>query len=262
MTRTVRDAAVMLDVLTGPDSRDWAALAPPRDSYVTALRGGVAGLRIAYSPTLGFGRNDPQVEAAVAAAVQVLLEAGADVDQVDPDITDPVDAFHTLWFSGAAKVVEQYGPGSFERIDPGLRAAIEEHGLPASASDFLDASAVRMDLGVRMGAFHDSYDLLVTPTMPIPAFAAGRDAPEGWPSTLWTSWTPYTYPFNMSQQPAVSLPCGLTGDGRPIGLQIVGARHQDALVLRAGHTFQELTDWHRAVPTLLQPRSGADKEEA
>ena len=93
-------------------------------------------------------------------------------------------------------------------------------------------------MGVLMGAFHEEYDLLVTPTMPIPAFDCARQAPSGWKTDLWTSWTPYTYPFNMTQQPAVSVPCGLTSSGLPVGLQIVGARTQDRLVLRAARAFE------------------------
>ena len=251
MTRTVTDCALLLDLVTPPDSRDWAALPPPTQSYLEGLEDGVAGLRVAFSPTLGYGHNDPEVDQAVRAAAQVLADAGAVVEEVDPDISDCVDAFHVLWFTGAAKVIEGYGEGAIERVDPGLRKAIGEFAADASAAAYLDAMAVRMDLGVRMGAFHDRFDLLLTPTMPIPAFPKGQDAPDGWSSQLWTSWTPYTYPFNMTQQPALSLPCGVTADGRPIGLQVVGARHSDALVLRAGRAYERVTDWHTRTPTLL-----------
>jgi aspartyl-tRNA(Asn)/glutamyl-tRNA(Gln) amidotransferase subunit A len=251
MTRTVTDAALLLDLIARPDSRDWAALDPPAASYLEGLDDGVVGLRIALSPTLGYGRNDSEVDAAVRAAAQVLADAGAYVEEVDPDIADCVDAFHILWFTGAAKVIEQYGEGAIKRVDPRLREAIGEFGTDVSAAAYLDATAERMDLGVRMGAFHDRFDLLLTPTMPIPAFSTGQDAPDGWPSTLWTSWTPYTYPFNMTQQPALSLPCGLTAGRRPIGLQVVGPRHADALVLRAGRAYERATEWHTATPSLL-----------
>jgi aspartyl-tRNA(Asn)/glutamyl-tRNA(Gln) amidotransferase subunit A len=109
--------------------------------------------------------------------------------------------------------------------------------------------AVRNDLGVRMGEFHSRYDLLLTPTLPIPAFAAGVEVPEGWPRERWTSWTPFTYPFNMTQQPAASVPCGFVS-GLPVGLQIVGPRHGDAQVLALAHAFQMATDWHLHPPTL------------
>lgn len=251
MARTVRDAALLLDVLARPDSRDWAALDRVSGSYLEGIEDGVAGLRIAYSPTLGYGTNDPQVEQAVTVAAGVFADLGAHVEQVDPPVTDCVDAFHVLWFTGAAKVVEQYGEGALGRVDPRLRQAIVELGTDVSASDHLDATAVRMDLGVRMGAFHQEHDLLLTPTMPIAAFPVGQDAPDGWPSTLWTSWTPYTYLFNMTQQPALSVPCGFTSDSRPVGLQLVGPRHAEALTLRAGRAYERATDWHLARPTLL-----------
>ena len=255
MTRSVRDAALLMDVVCSPDPRDWAALPPPEGSFAQALSRHpdevLPGLRVALSPTLGYGTNDPEVEAAVRAAAQVLADAGAVVEEVDPGVEDCVDAFHVLWFTGAAKVVSAYGPDALDRIDPVLARCIREYGPEASASDYLDAMAVRMALGVRMGAFHESWDVMLTPTMPIAAFPIGQDSPTDWPSDLWTSWTPYTYPFNMTQQPALSVPCGFTSDRRPIGLQLVGARHSDSLLLRVGEAYQQLTDWHTAVPTLI-----------
>ncbi|MGV0738717.1 amidase [Mycobacterium sp. DBP42] len=251
MARTVADVAALLDVITGFDARDWSAMPSPSSSFGAALSGGIAGLRIAYSPNLGFGANDPEVDAAVRAAVDVLAAAGAHVEQVDPGFTDPVHAFHVLWFAGEAKVLEGKltGPAA-ERLDPGLRRTATT-GAGFTASDYLDATAVRMKLGELMGRFHQAYDLLVTPTLPLTAFPVGQDVPDGSTSPDWTSWTPYTYPFNLTQQPALSVPCGFTTAGLPVGLQIVGPRHADALVLRAGQAYQDATDWHRRVPALL-----------
>ncbi|GAB3241259.1 amidase [Mycolicibacterium hippocampi] len=252
MTRTVRDTAALLDVITGFDARDWAAMPTPTASFLDGLDGGVAGLRVGFSPNLGFVRNDPEVDAAVRAAVAVLADAGAVVEEVDPGFTDPVEAFHVLWFSGEAKVLEAYGElaALAGRADPGLLRTAQI-GASFSASDYLDATAVRMQLGQLMGRFHQSYDVLVTPTLPLPAFPVGSDVPDGSPSPDWTSWTPYTYPFNMTQQPALSVPCGFTTAGLPVGLQIVGPRHADALVLRVGQAYQSATDWHRRTPTLM-----------
>jgi aspartyl-tRNA(Asn)/glutamyl-tRNA(Gln) amidotransferase subunit A len=250
MTRSVRDCAALLDVITGFDARDWSAMPPPPRSFLDGLDGGVAGLRIAFSPNLGFVQNDPEVDVAVRAAVDVLADAGAEVDEVDPGFADPVEAFHVLWFSGEAQVLAAYGEAVDDRVDPGLRrtAAV---GATYSAADYLDATAVRMALGGLMGRFHQTYDVLLTPTLPLPAFPVGQDVPDGWSSPDWTSWTPYSYPFNLTQQPALSVPCGFTAAGLPVGLQVVGPRHADALVLRVGQAYQSATDWHLSTPALL-----------
>ena len=242
MTRTVSDTALLLDVIAGFDSRDWSALPTPTVSFLDGLDDGVEGLRIAYSANLGYVENDPDVEALVRAAVDVLADAGAVVEEVDPGFTDPVDAFELLWFAGAAKVLDAYGPDAIDKVDPALRLGIETSGW-VNASEFLDANQVRMDLGLRMGRFHETYDLLLTPTMPITAFPRGQEAPDGWPSQHWTSWTPYSYPFNMTQQPAASVPCGFTPAGLPVGLHVVGPRHADRLVLRAARAYEKAAAW-------------------
>ena len=254
MTRTVLDASLYMDALIRPDGRDWSgmppsATSPSRDGYETAAREGMsgdkplAGVRIAYSPDLGFVRNDPEVERDVASAVRLLEELGAQVEQPDLGLTDPVDAFHVLWFAGAEAVLRPYAPGGdvtalFERIDPSLADALQRYN-GFTAQDFLDATAVRMSLGNKMGALHDSYDLLVTPTMPIPPFEIGSDVPPNWHSPDWTSWTPYTYLFNMTQQPALSIPCGATSAGLPTGIQIVAKRFDDRAVMRAGAALEQ-----------------------
>ncbi|WP_018155440.1 amidase [Demetria terragena] len=254
MTRSVRDCALLLDVISGPDSRDWSAMPTRRSSWTDGLGQGVAGMRLAYSANLGYGHNAPGVDAAFHAALDVLRGLGAEIDEVELGLDDPVEAFHTLWFTGAAKVVDAYGDGARERIDPGLRSAIEQFGDGATAQDYLDATAVRAEWGRRTGELHDTYAALLTPTMPIPAFAAGQPAPDGWHSQLWTSWCPYTYPFNMTQQPALTVPCGFTGEGLPLGLQVVAARHQDATTLRVGHAYESGTNWHHLMPPLLSER--------
>ncbi|MDT9701634.1 amidase [Streptomyces sp. P17] len=237
MTRDAADAALMLDVIGAPDSRDWSALGPVSGSFTDGLTGGVRGLRVAYSPSLG-GQVAvrPAVASAVRRAVERLAGLGAYVEETDPDVTDPVDAFHTLWFSGAARVTQHLGPHQRELLDPGLRE-ICALGARYSALDYLAAVDVRMELGRRMGRFHDSCDLLVTPTLPITAFEAGAEVPKGSGHRRWTGWTPFTYPFNMTQQPAATVPVGTDGDGLPVGLQIVAARHRDDLVLRAAHAL-------------------------
>lgn len=239
MTRDAADAALMMDVISGPDARDWSALGPVTGSFVDALAGGVRGLRVAYSPSLG-GQVavQPAVAAAVRGTVERLAGLGAYVTEADPDFTDPVDAFHTLWFAGAARVTQRFGPHQRELLDPGLRE-IRDLGARVNALEYLAAVDVRMELGRRMGLFHESYDILVTPTLPLTAFEAGAEVPKNSGHRRWTGWTPFTYPFNLTQQPAATVPVGLDPEGLPIGLQIVAARHRDDLVLRTAHALYE-----------------------
>ncbi|WP_330304821.1 MULTISPECIES: amidase [unclassified Streptomyces] len=239
MARDAADAALLMDVISGPDARDWSALGPVGGSFVGALEGGVRGLRVAYSPSLG-GQVAvrPAVAAAVRRAVERLAGLGAYVTEADPDLTDPLDAFHTLWFGAAARLTQPLGPHQRELLDPGLRE-ISGLGARISVLDYLAAVDVRMGLGRRMGRFHESYDILVTPTLPLTAFEAGAEVPAGAGHRRWTGWTPFTYPFNMTQQPAATVPVGLAPDGLPVGLQIVAARHRDDLVLRTAHALYE-----------------------
>ncbi|GAA2416975.1 amidase [Actinomadura vinacea] len=252
MTRTVEDAALLMDVICGFDSRDWSALAPPHAPF-SPLTGGLDGLVVGYSPTLGFASVDPEVAAPVEAAVEAFAALGAKVERVDPGFADPVAEFEVLWFAGAAKVVQHLTEAERAALDPGLREVCDI-GAGYSASDYLDATARRMELGRIMGRFHERYDLLLTPTMPIAAFDAERVAPAagaGAGKSRWTGWTPFTYPFNMTQQPAASVPCGFTAEGLPVGLQVVGPRHADALVLNACLAYERAHPWRDRRPPLL-----------
>ncbi|MEV6907293.1 amidase [Amycolatopsis sp. NPDC051071] len=242
MARSVDDTALLLDVLALPDYRDPAALAPPVATYREAVRRDVRGLNVAYSPTLGYVDVDPEVAAIVKAAVQSLGDAGLHIEETDPGFTDPKDAFDILWSTGAAKWLDAFPAGSDEKVDPGLRK-VWEFGKTFSASDYLGANAERAALGILMGEFHTRYDVLITPTVPIPAFEAGHEVPPGSGLSGWPDWTPFTYPFNMTQQPAISVPAGRTSNGLPVGLQIVGPRHSDDLVLAVAKLLEEVRPW-------------------
>jgi aspartyl-tRNA(Asn)/glutamyl-tRNA(Gln) amidotransferase subunit A len=251
ITWSVADAVLLLDVISGPDNRDWSALPPPGEpaggSSGEPAGGEVRGLRVAFSATLGYASVDPEVAALVAAAAGVFAELGAHVEAVDPGFADPVEEFHVLWFAGAAKSIESLSPARRAELDPGL-LEVSERGARHSALEYLTATACRMELGRLMGRFHQDYDLLLTPTLPIPAFAAGREVPAGSAEPRWTSWTPFTDPFNMTQQPAASIPCGFTEAGLPVGLQVVGPRHADARVLAACRAFELARPWHDRRP--------------
>jgi Asp-tRNA(Asn)/Glu-tRNA(Gln) amidotransferase A subunit family amidase len=231
--RTIEDTAMLMDIIALPSHRDPTSLPAAIATYRGQIRRDVIGLGVAYSPTLGYVRVDPQIADVVAAAVRTLADAGLHVVEADPGFADPIDAFETLWATGAAGSLRGYDEAARDLVDPGL-LAMWDRGLGMSAVDYLDARKACIDLGLTMGEFHETHNLLITPTTPIPAFAAGHDVPVGSGMSWWAQWTPFTYPFNMTQQPALSIPIGTTTEGLPIGLQIVGPRHSDDLVLAVG----------------------------
>ena len=248
MARTVADAALLLDALGSPDYRDPLALdrRTPVSAELDAVR--VGGLRVAYSPALGYAKVDPEVAAAVRGAVTALEQAGALVTLADPEFVSPLPAFDVLWYAGAARIVDDIPEDRRHLIDPGL-AEIAEEGQRYSAVGYLQALRERAELGIAMGAFHQTYDLLVLPTEPIVAFAAGAEVPDGSAQPRWTSWTPFTYPFNMSHQPAATVPCGFSAAGLPIGVQVVGPRHADGLVLAACAAIEAALPWRDRWPS-------------
>jgi aspartyl-tRNA(Asn)/glutamyl-tRNA(Gln) amidotransferase subunit A len=235
ITRSVADAALMLNVLSLPDARDWHALPFEARDWRTGLDRGIVDLRIAYSPDLGYAKVDPEVAAIVKEALRVFTDLGAKVEEKNPGFESPEGIFRTHWFSAAAFLVNGIPAAQRGLVDRGL-LEIAEHGAKVSAADLLDAQMKRGALGARMNLFHRDYDLLVTPTLAVAAFDAGREFPEG--KTRWIDWTPFSFPFNLTQQPAASIPCGFTKSGLPVGLHLVGPKYDDALVLRAARAFE------------------------
>ncbi len=237
LTRTVTDTALMLTVISEPDARDWTSLPYEKRDYREGLEDGVAGLRVAFSPTLGYAEVDPEIAELVHAATEVMRDLGAIVEEVDPGFDDPYETFRRHWFGAAGKLVGNLPPEKRELLDPGLRE-VAASGAVITYSEFMDAMEARNQIGETMSRFHETYDLLLTPTLPIPAFKAGQETPDPENQPRWSVWTPFTFPFNLSQQPAASVPCGFTGEGLPAGLQIIGPRHADTLVLRVARAYE------------------------
>jgi aspartyl-tRNA(Asn)/glutamyl-tRNA(Gln) amidotransferase subunit A len=239
MARTVEDLALMLTVIGGRDVRDPYAL-PPAGDWRQGIEDGIEGLKIAFSPTLGYAEVDPEIAALVAAAAKIVAELGAKVEETDPGFADPAPVFDTLWRSGAARALRGLSEAERTKLDPGLARVIEA-GLRFSAVEYLEADVARSALGHRMAAFHERYDLLLTPAMPVPALPAERDDDD----FDWPAWSPFTYPFNMTRQPAAVVPCGLTKAGLPAAIQIVGPLYADALVLRAARAIERAYPFRR-----------------
>jgi aspartyl-tRNA(Asn)/glutamyl-tRNA(Gln) amidotransferase subunit A len=242
ITRTVSDAALMLNVLALADGRDWFALPYDGRDYMIGFEDGVRGLRIAFSPSLGFADVTPEIADLVAAAAAVFVELGAVVEQVDAVMADPIDVFVPHWYVGAANLLRGFTAEQRAKMDEGLQE-IAAAGAQVGLMDYLTAMRRRAELGAAMRRFHESYDLLLTPTLPLAAFAAGQERPDPERQPRWINWAPFSNPFNLTQQPAASVPCGLTAAGLPVGLQIVGPMHADALVLRAARAFEAARPW-------------------
>jgi aspartyl-tRNA(Asn)/glutamyl-tRNA(Gln) amidotransferase subunit A len=234
LTRSVRDAALLLDVIARPDWRDWNALPAQEIAWQADLDAGIKGLRIAFSPTLGYAQVDPEIEKIVTDAAAVFAAEGAIVERVDPGIEDPIDIFRTLWSTGAAKLLASIEVDRRSLVEQGLQD-IAEKGRSIDAVSYLRAVDRREALGRDFNRFHRNWDLLLTPTTAYPASLVGA-AGEDLVSRPVSS--PFTYPFNLTQQPAASVPAGFTSGGLPVGLQIVGAKFADATVLRAARSFE------------------------
>jgi aspartyl-tRNA(Asn)/glutamyl-tRNA(Gln) amidotransferase subunit A len=240
LTQSVADAALVLSIVAAPDPYDVYSWISPAPDFRTGLDDGVHKLRVAYSPRLGYARHiDPEIESEIAAAARIFADLGAVVEEADPDLAgDPGDIWSKLWWACAAATLQPYGERIRSHADPGL-VTRAERGLKTSAVDIINAQLKRAELSGAFARFFERYDLLITPTVPLAAFDAGHMVPPSgdW-GEEWISWTPFSYPFNLTQQPAASIPCGMTVAGLPVGLQIVGAIGADALVLRASRAFE------------------------
>ena len=237
-TMSVTDAALMLNVMAQPDARDWTSLPPDSRDYSVGLHEGIRGLRIAYSPTLGYAKNvHPEVAAAVEQGARTLQALGAVVELQDPGFDDPLEVITGLWFAGVHALWRGMTPQQQAVLDPDFvaQAAL---GEPVDAHAIMQLNMRRGALGSQMRQFMQHWDVLLTPSVAVPAFDALPAGHRTMDTAAMLSWTPFSYPFNLTQQPAISVPCGLTADGLPIGLQFVGRMFDDATVLRAARAFE------------------------
>lgn len=240
IARSVTDAARVLSAIAQNDARDMAAwpAAPARD-FTAGLNDGVRGLRIALSLRLGsVERLDPDIEAAVSRTARALEAEGAHVEIADPPLSRALELIRAMWWPSAAAIVESVEPSRRADMDKGF-LKIAERGRSLPVANYLAAFAARAELHNAMRDFHSRYDLLLTPTMPVTALKAGEEMPEGGGfGDDWLNWSPYTYPFNLTGQPAASVPCGLSANGLPVGAQLVARIGDDALVLRASRAVE------------------------
>jgi aspartyl-tRNA(Asn)/glutamyl-tRNA(Gln) amidotransferase subunit A len=250
MTRTVRDAALMLDALAGPDDRDRHSL-PAGDgaSYLEACDAGIAGLSVAWSADLGHGRVDPEVAEICGEAAVRFESLGCHVEVVMPTWDDPEEIFRTLASAEAFAAYRDRLAESERLLDPSFIELLRMGEL-VTAEEYLRAVLRRRELWTEVHRFLARFDLLITPTLAVAAFPL--DAPPireiaGQPVSP-LGWTPFTFPFNLTGQPAASVPAGFTAAGLPVGLQIVGRRHADRTVLAASAAFEAEVPWRERRP--------------
>ena len=250
MVRTVEDAALTMNVIAGHDPRDQATAVREAVDYTAALTGSVEGLRIGLVKEYLEAPLDAEVEAAVRAALGQMVEMGATVTEVSlPMFADAQAISGTILMSEAAAYHRELLAREGEKLTPSVRLRLEA-GLFVTAADYLKAQQARARFNHEMAQLFKSVDLLAGPTEPVtapPILAAEvaiGDQMVGTTGAL----TQYTRPYNISGTPAISVPCGFSQAGMPIGLQLAGQPFDEATVLRAGHAYEQATQWHLRRP--------------
>ena len=251
MTRTVRDAALMLNTIAGEDSRDLSSLPAAGTDYLSGLERGIQGLRVAWSPDWGYAAVDPQVRQLAEAAATRFTDLGCHVEEAHPGFPDPAETYQILSTASRAARVADRWPAWRDRFDPSLVVQIEA-GMRWSAVDFVRAANVRRTLNEAFVRFFTRYDLLLTPTLtaPPPPVKVEAHAEIAGRKVTRLGWLAFTFPLNLIGYPAATVPCGWTHEGLPVGLQIVAPRLADGLVLRAAAAFEAMAPWAHKRPPL------------
>lgn len=244
MTRTVRDAALVLDVVAGGDDRDPTSLSREPGSYLEACEMPVRGLHVAWAPDLGYAVVDPEVRALCEQAAAEFETLGCHVEVVSPSWENPEEVFATIVAVQFYAHWADHLPAREADLDPTLVKFVRRGGA-VSARDYVRAWERARAFWLEVHAFLERFDLLLTPAVAVPPFAADRPPPREVAGQRVTvlGWMPFTYPFNLTGQPAASVPAGFTEDGRPVGLQIVGRRHADRTVLAASAAYEAARPW-------------------
>ncbi len=254
LARTVRDAALMLQVMAGPDPRDPTALPDDPDDYLAACdRTDLRDLRIAWSPDLGFATVESSVLANCERALAQLRERGATVEAATPDVPYPFDIFPPIAMAGAAANHGALYDSDGDRLTRYVRRAVEE-GRAQDGATVVQAYATLEDYRARMRLFFLDYDLLLTPGTAVPAFPHHQWVKEieGKPAIKFWGATPFTVPFNLSLQPAISVPTGFSPEALPTAIQIVARGGEEVTAIRAAAALEEAFAWAASRPALAE----------
>ena len=246
MARTVRNAALMAH----PDESDRTLL-PAESDYLDTLEEDVTGLRLAWSPDLGYSEVAPEIRRITEKAAQRFDDLGCHVEYAHPGTSDPWETVDTIWSTGFAALFLDNLDEVSAQLDPSVLAVIER-GRRITGPQLAKAYIRRTEYYHIWRDFMNRYDLVLTPTLPVTAFAAGDNHPAtiNGQTMSYLSWTAFTYPFNFTGQPAATVPCGFSSDGLFVGLQIVGRWREELTVLRASAAFEALAPWAVKRPQL------------
>lgn len=249
LTRNVEDAATVLSVIAGYDRRDPATVIDAQPDF-TAAGQSARRLRIAWSPTLGYARVDPEIQQITAKAITTIEGLGMDVDLVDHLMEDPVDLWAAEFYAGVGTKLRQIVLESPETLDAAVLEVVRT-ALSQDMNSYYQKVFARYTFRETMRQFFERYDLLITPTLPVAAFDVGLDIPPGHESKSIVSWASFTYPFNLTGQPAASLPVGITQAGLPVGLQLVAPSHDESAIFFIAAQYQRATQTSEGIRPVL-----------
>lgn len=251
ITRTIRDTALVMEVIAGLDDRDFFSLPVTAKNYLSLLDSPLKGLKIAWSRDMGYASVDRQVLEITEKAARIFSTLGSRLEAATPDTGNPEKIFSTIVAARLSSALGDKIEKWQGEMSPGLVRFIQRN-RNRTAGEYIKAEEARLEYREKIRSFFTRYDLLLTPTVAVPPFelgifGVGEIAGVG-VSPL--GWMPFTYPFNLTGQPAISIPCGWTDDGLPVGLQIIGRRFDDATVLKAAAAFEQLAPWTENRPAL------------
>lgn len=232
------DAALMFDVIAGYDPRDPFSVAGPVPDVMGAIGGSIKGLRIAWSPTLGYARPDADVVRVTQAAAYALSDLGALVEEVETVFaTDPADLWTAEFYAGVGARLRSTVERQRDLLDCAV-ADVLEAALGQDMQSYYETVFKRYALREEMRAFFERYDVLLSPVLPVTSLDVGIDMPEHLSERNLVSWVFYTYPFNLTGQPAASICAGIGADGMPVGIQVVGRALREDDVVRVASAIE------------------------
>lgn len=250
LARTVSDAALLLSVMSGHDRRDPFAVAGPVPDYLAACRAPIAGMKIAYSRTLGYARPDPEVVEITERAARRFQDLGCEVVEIDAVLdSDPVDLWMSEFYAGVGVRLKKTLAEQREMLDPAVADVLKD-ALSQTSEEYYTKVFRRYELREKLRIFFEGFDLLLSPATPCAAFDVGLNMPPQLPDRNIVSWVYYTYPFNLTGQPAASIPAGFTREGLPVGLQMVAKINSEIDIFRAAAAFEQSQPWFDRYPRL------------